>query len=112
MHSLKGPLAAVIAALVLVLSLSEAEDRSGEPPAFLGKELPERLHWQEPHSIRDLFVEDVPGSGSYWLGPWVETIAVDGIERFSGPMPPTHPGAWCCASGPPRLSSPRTTRSQ
>lgn len=50
--------------------------------SFLGKTLPGHLFTSDAHSIRDLFVEDVPGSKSYWLGPWVKTVDVDGIARF------------------------------
>jgi len=59
----------------------QAEDKE-EPISILGKTIPKKLYHASAHSIRDLYVEDVPGSKSYWLGPWVEVIQVEGIPRF------------------------------
>ncbi len=53
-----------------------------KPVILMGKVLPENLHHDEGHTIRDLYIEDVPGSKSYWPGPWVEVISVGGIPRF------------------------------
>ena len=60
----------------------QAEEEKKDPKEFLGMVLPKELHHPDHHSIRDLFVEDVPGAKSYWLGPWVKTVAVNGINRF------------------------------
>ncbi|MEM7147820.1 MAG: hypothetical protein AAF591_22145, partial [Verrucomicrobiota bacterium] len=58
-----------------------AEEESGEV-VFMGKVLPGELRHEDAHAVRDLFVEDVPGTKSYWLGPWVEVVKVKGIGRF------------------------------
>ena len=59
----------------------QAEDRE-EPITILGVVMQKNIHHARAYSIRDLYVEDVPGSKSYWLGPWVEIISVEGIPRF------------------------------
>ena len=71
----------IIGMMIFLSSLGAGENGDG-PPVFLGKPLPKVLHHRDAYSIRDLFVEDVPGTKSYWLGPWVETVAINGINRF------------------------------
>lgn len=79
MRAFKFFLAVAIAAVVIDPHDLEAGEKGKE---FLGKTLPKNLHHPDAYLIRDLFVEDVPGTKSYWLGPWVETVAVNGVERF------------------------------
>ncbi len=49
--------------------------------------------------VRDLFIEDVPGTKSYWLGPWIEIVRDDrpgefyivkGYNRFYIQVAPPH----------------------
>lgn len=82
MQAIRFVLALTIAILVAHPYDLQAKEAKKEPKKFLGKVLPKKLHHSDPHSIRDLFVEDVPGTKSFWLGPWVETVAVNGIARF------------------------------
>jgi hypothetical protein len=44
---------------------------------FRGVTISGELYQGDGHGVRDLFIEDVPGTKSYWLGPWV-TIKRDG----------------------------------
>ena len=71
-----------IAIIVIYPYGLEAGEKDKGSKKFLGKVLLEKLHHPAPHSIRDLFVEDVPGTKSYWLGPWVEVVPVNGVIRF------------------------------
>ena len=82
MQAIKFVLAAAIAALVSHSYNLKAAEKEKEPKEFLGKILSRKFHHSDAYSIRDLFVEDVPGTKSYWLGPWVETVAVKGVDRF------------------------------
>jgi len=82
MQPIKFVLVAAIAALVSHPYNLKAEEKEKEPKEFLGKILPGKFHHPDAYSIRDLFVEDVPRTKSYWLGPWVETVAVKGVDRF------------------------------
>lgn len=75
------PLHPIIIALVVACSILRAQDEDAAV-VFLGKQLPRHLHHDDPYAIRDLWIEDVPGTGSFWLGPWVTKIQVNGIVRF------------------------------
>ena len=68
-------------AVIISLAIC-AHAEEGKPLVFLGEPLPPRLHHEDAYSIRDIFIEDVPGTKSYWIGPWVETVEVQGINRF------------------------------
>jgi hypothetical protein len=50
-----------------------------EETIFRGVVLSAKLYRGDGFGVRDLFIEDVPGSKSFWLGPWVT------VERDSEP---------------------------
>lgn len=56
--------------------------QAGKETVFMGVTLPSALYRGDGYAVRDLYIEDVPGTKSFWLGPWVETVAVNGIPRF------------------------------
>lgn len=72
----------LIITTLLAVGCSMTEISLKSTDVFMGTQLPSELFCGDGYSIRDLYIEDVPGTKSYWLGPWVETIEVDGIDRF------------------------------
>ena len=68
----------VLLIIFCVSNLEAGEDQQ----SFFGKVLLKKFHLQDEYSIRDLFVEDVPGTKSYWLGPLVEVVEIKGVDRF------------------------------
>jgi len=54
------------------------------PPVTVnGVAIPRNLDCGSGHDVRDLYIEDVPGSKSYWLGPWVKTSEYAGVTIYT-----------------------------
>jgi hypothetical protein len=77
--------------LVSIVLLVGCQSTRKKETVFRGVTISGELYRGNGNSVRDLFIEDVPGTKSYWLGPWVtiqqdtepgEFYLVTGYNRF------------------------------